>query len=938
MSPTQVPPTPPPSGAEKQGVKVYVRVRPMSTMEKEQGCANAFVPEDAAITLGPKKYTFDQVFDGSMSQKNVFNKSAATLLDGFFEGYNATVFAYGQTGSGKTYTMGVDHGGVIPQVVDEIFARGKELEDKMTNIVLKMSYLEIFNEEVFDLLAGTPTSLAVRDDVKGGVVVTGLSKHQVNSTEEVKQLLTQGAARRATASTGMNDTSSRSHAICTLSMHQQPAEDSAKFSKFHLVDLAGSERAKRTMATGERFKEGVHINQALLTLGKVITSLSDKKSFVPYRESKLTRLLQDSLGGNSKTVMIACVSPADSNFEETSSTLRYAERARAIQNKAVINKDPGACEIKYLRQQVELLQLQLLQQKALTTTKDGSENTSMTEELDRVKHEVELLRKAKEQWKKIAQDQNGDELALNKAFEMDMQVDVVSMNATDLANIEREIEEKEAIMAVLNSVDEKQFGAELHTLEAKYEAQIASLQSPSKTNQLAIVINAQKECMRLQKLHKQGQLKISALEQELTHMKQLKASLQRQLKTEVGNAQKEQRRQSLEILKLQRKDAKKQMELQKLTQLHSQQTNVLKRKNEELAKLQASKRFKPNEPAITTETSAQVVDEVLEVEMTIHGAKAAIKVEIEERMQLAKTIRKTPPGPAKQKLEQKMQEKNADIRKLQQKLDLVEKNHRSTSKLCNSNVSTCHKIIHRLLETAVTSKKRCIDLENVERQLLDTEAKLVDRSAKLNELNAEVKRLNQELSTRPPKKIVRKKRQEDEVEELPSESDEEDIGEYDDDSDYTEETRRGSGRKEKTRTSVETPSDCCLCKTGKCGTKACACRARGGHCSAKCSCQSHKCINRGDMDVLTELCGPNASSIPVFESPNAAKTSRVIADSASNNDKENAVSRVLSPSSTMVVPAKKVRLTKGLQASSMRKLYTPPTPTSQSLIARLKTL
>ncbi|CAK4690844.1 unnamed protein product [Aphanomyces euteiches] len=594
MSPTQVPPTPPPSGAEKQGVKVYVRVRPMSTMEKEQGCANAFVPEDAAITLGPKKYTFDQVFDGSMSQKNVFNKSAATLLDGFFEGYNATVFAYGQTGSGKTYTMGVDHGGVIPQVVDEIFARGKELKDKMTNIVLKMSYLEIFNEEVFDLLAGTPTSLAVRDDVKGGVVVTGLSEHQVNSTEEVKQLLTQGAARRATASTGMNDTSSRSHAICTLSMHQQPAEDSAKFSKFHLVDLAGSERAKRTMATGERFKEGVHINQALLTLGKVITSLSDKKSFVPYRESKLTRLLQDSLGGNSKTVMIACVSPADSNFEETSSTLRYAERARAIQNKAVINKDPGACEIKYLRQQVELLQLQLLQQKALTTTKDGSENTSMTEELDRVKHEVELLRKAKEQWKKIAQDQKGDELALNKAFEMDMQVDVVSMNATDLANIEREIEEKEAIMAVLNSVDEKQFGAELHTLQAKYEAQIASLQSPSKTNQLAIVTNAQKECMRLQKLHKQGQLKISALEQELTHMKQLKASLQRQLKTEVGNAQKEQRRQSLEILKLQRKDAKKQMELQKLTQLHSQQTNVLKRKNEELAKLQASKRFKPS--------------------------------------------------------------------------------------------------------------------------------------------------------------------------------------------------------------------------------------------------------------------------------------------------------------------------------------------------------
>ncbi|KAF0754246.1 hypothetical protein AaE_005410, partial [Aphanomyces astaci] len=312
------------AATDAQGVKVYVRVRPMSASEVEQGCDSAFAAEASSITLGPKTYAFDEVFNATESQDHVFKHSAAGLLDGFFEGYNTTVFAYGQTGSGKTYTMGVEHGGVIPHVVSDVFSRGKKLDtDNMTTVVLKMSYLEIFNEEVFDLLASTPTtSLAVRDDLKRGIIVAGLSEHVVRSTDEVNQLLLQGAGRRATASTGMNDTSSRSHAICTLSMHQQPAEGMAKFSKFHLVDLAGSERAKRTLATGDRFKEGVHINQALLTLGKVITALSDKKAFVPYRESKLTRLLQDSLGGNSKTIMIACVSPADSNYDETTSTLR----------------------------------------------------------------------------------------------------------------------------------------------------------------------------------------------------------------------------------------------------------------------------------------------------------------------------------------------------------------------------------------------------------------------------------------------------------------------------------------------------------------------------------------------------------------------------------------------------------------------------------------
>ncbi|ETV79261.1 hypothetical protein, variant 1 [Aphanomyces astaci] len=879
------------AATDAQGVKVYVRVRPMSASEVEQGCDSAFAAEAASITLGPKTYAFDEVFNATESQDHVFTHSAAGLLDGFFEGYNTTVFAYGQTGSGKTYTMGVEHGGVIPHVVSDVFSRGKKLDtDKMTTVVLKMSYLEIFNEEVFDLLASTPTtSLAVRDDLKRGIIVAGLSEHVVRSTDEVNQLLLQGAGRRATASTGMNDTSSRSHAICTLSMHQQPAEGMAKFSKFHLVDLAGSERAKRTLATGDRFKEGVHINQALLTLGKVITALSDKKAFVPYRESKLTRLLQDSLGGNSKTIMIACVSPADSNYDETTSTLRYAERTRCIQNKAVINKDPGACEIKYLRQQVELLQLQLLQAKsgiptmwqpppppAMTTTTTGSITSSLntsvscTSKADFTQDEGLLLlpQEAKDHQKKCMAQHPHDG----------------AVNAADLANMERVIEEKEALMHMLNSVDESQIGAELEALIKQYEAKIQLLQTPTKTSQLAVATAAQTEVRRLQRLHQQGQLKISSLQVELTSMKQMKASLQRKLKMEVGNAQKEHRRQSLAILQLQRKHTKKQMEIHKLSHLHAQQNTMLKRKTEELAKLQSSnKRVKPNEQpaAMTTDAAAQLVDDEVEVEMTLLGAKAAIKVEIEERAALAKTMRRTPPGgEAKLKIEQQLADKNADIRKLQQKLDVVERHHRSgTSRLCPASVGSCHKVIQALLATAVTAKARCLDLVDVDKQLGHVEEQLAQTQAQCAELAAQVARLQVELQSRPAKKVRPKpKATTDIVDEMPSESEDDD--EYDDDSDYTEDggrSRRGrsSARKDRAKPSATvTPgdndsADCCQCN-GKCATKNCACRARSGRCGDKCSCKAHKCGNRQvDNDsILQELCGPNqVISVLEFASP-----------------------------------------------------------------------
>ncbi|KAF0719542.1 hypothetical protein AaE_010446, partial [Aphanomyces astaci] len=284
----------------------------------------------------------------------------------------------------------------------------------------------------------------------------------------------------------------------------------------------------------------------------------------------------------------------------------------------------------------------------------------------------------------------------------------------------------------------------------------------------------------------------------------MKASLQRKLKMEVGNAQKEHRRQSLAILQLQRKHTKKQMEIHKLSHLHAQQNTMLKRKTEELAKLQSSnKRVKPStaiisheQPAaMTTDAAAQLVDDEVEVEMTLLGAKAAIKVEIEERAALAKTMRRTPPGgEAKLKIEQQLADKNADIRKLQQKLDVVERHHRSgTSRLCPASVGSCHKVIQALLATAVAAKARCLDLVDVDKQLGHVEEQLAQTQAQSAELAAQVARLQVELQSRPAKKVRPKpKATTDIVDEMPSDSEEDD--EYDDDSDYTEDggrSRRG---------------------------------------------------------------------------------------------------------------------------------------------------
>uniref|UniRef100_A0AAX7V7N6 Kinesin-like protein n=1 Tax=Astatotilapia calliptera TaxID=8154 RepID=A0AAX7V7N6_ASTCA len=304
-----------------------------------------------------KTYTFDMVFGPSAKQIEVYRSVVCPILDEVILGYNCTVFAYGQTGTGKTFTMEGERSpdeqftweedplaGIIPRTLHQIF---EKLSENGTEFSVKVSLLEIYNEELFDLLSPTEDvneRLQLFDDPrnKRGVVVKGLEEVTVHNKDEVYQILERGAAKRRTASTLMNAYSSRSHSVFSVTIHMKEitleGEELVKIGKLNLVDLAGSENIGRSGAVDKRAREAGNINQSLLTLGRVITALVEKRPHVPYRESKLTRILQDSLGGRTKTSIIATVSPSSSNLEETLSTLEYASRAKNIMNKPEVNQ------------------------------------------------------------------------------------------------------------------------------------------------------------------------------------------------------------------------------------------------------------------------------------------------------------------------------------------------------------------------------------------------------------------------------------------------------------------------------------------------------------------------------------------------------------------------------------------------------------------------
>ncbi|KAI1280713.1 Kinesin-like protein KIF21A [Halotydeus destructor] len=429
---------------EDNNIRVAIRVRPQVPKEVIDMCTvcTNVTPNEPQVWLGKDKgFTFDHVFNMDSRQEAIYDNTVRPLIEGCFEGFNATVLAYGQTGSGKTFTMGTGldicgnpyEKGIIPRAVDHLFEgireRQQEARDNgypIPDFKVNAQFLELYNEEIIDLLAEERTKhsqIKIREGAEGGMYLMGGTTRPVTSLEDTLTWLKTGALSRTTASTQMNAQSSRSHAIFTLHVKQQrvvsvngmnekeseetelaPQEFETLTAKFHFVDLAGSERLKRTGATGDRAKEGISINSGLLALGNVISALGDRTkraNHVPYRDSKLTRLLQDSLGGNSRTLMIACISPSDRDFMETMNTLRYANRAKNIKNRVHANQDKSSQTITLLRRQIQELQLELVEYKQgkRVLGEDGTEsvndmyheNSMLQVEINNLKTRVKAL-------------------------------------------------------------------------------------------------------------------------------------------------------------------------------------------------------------------------------------------------------------------------------------------------------------------------------------------------------------------------------------------------------------------------------------------------------------------------------------------------------------------------------------------------------------------
>ncbi|XP_048003489.1 kinesin-like protein KIF3A isoform X4 [Leguminivora glycinivorella] len=419
------------SAATVENVRVVVRVRPMDEREKLEGSPSC-VSVDAvhgtvAVTRSnavppepPRVYAYDAVFDGTTSQMDIYVQTASPIVEQVLKGYNGTIFAYGQTGTGKTYTMAgataaPELRGIIPNSFAHIFSHIATAKDDEKFLVC-VTYLEIYNEEVRDLLGNNPhQSLEVKERPDIGVFVKDLTGYVVHNADELEKIMFVGNKNRHIGATAMNTESSRSHAIFSITVESSKKgadnKTHVKMGKLHLVDLAGSERQSKTQATGTRLKEATKINQSLSVLGNVISALVDGKStHIPYRNSKLTRLLQDSLGGNSKTVMIATIGPAESNYVETISTLRYANRAKNIENKTHVNSEPGDAlltrfqqEIDQLKKQLEENENELEEEEAELSEGELTDDTLTESELDSLGPEErkELRRLRREEKEKL---------------------------------------------------------------------------------------------------------------------------------------------------------------------------------------------------------------------------------------------------------------------------------------------------------------------------------------------------------------------------------------------------------------------------------------------------------------------------------------------------------------------------------------------------------
>eukprot|EP00929_Paragymnodinium_shiwhaense_P119405 TRINITY_DN912_c0_g4_i1.p1 TRINITY_DN912_c0_g4~~TRINITY_DN912_c0_g4_i1.p1 ORF type:complete len:686 (+),score=178.33 TRINITY_DN912_c0_g4_i1:234-2291(+) len=354
----------------EESIKVCLRIRPLNPSEKVSGnrvCVE--LPDNGVAVRVPSNdalFTFDKVFRWNASQKEVYDYAAKPIIESVLRGFNGTVFAYGQTASGKTYTMeGPDiedkhWQGIIPRMVWSIFEGIYNAEEHI-EFMVKVSIVEIYNERIRDLLDPKKDNLKIHEDKARGIFIGEVTESYAGCEQEIFVAMRVGHTNRAVAETNMNEHSSRSHLIFTLTIEQKNLHDrSVKSGKLHLVDLAGSEKVNKTGSTAERLDEAKNINKSLSALGNVINALTDSRyTHVPYRDSKLTRILQESLGGNSKTCLIITCSPAVTNEQETLSTLRFGQRAKMIKNVVKVNLERSTEELKLMLEKKDRVALDL---------------------------------------------------------------------------------------------------------------------------------------------------------------------------------------------------------------------------------------------------------------------------------------------------------------------------------------------------------------------------------------------------------------------------------------------------------------------------------------------------------------------------------------------------------------------------------------------------
>ncbi|CAO4375116.1 unnamed protein product [Caenorhabditis nigoni] len=497
-----------------ESVRVAVRCRPFNQREKDlntQLCVGITPNMGQVNLIAPDGVSKDFTFDGSYfmdsTGEQIYNDIVFPLVENVIEGYNGTVFAYGQTGSGKTFSMqGVEsipaQRGVIPRAFDHIFTATATTEN--VKFLVHCSYLEIYNEEVRDLLgADNKQKLEIKEQPDRGVYVAGLSMHVCHDVPACKELMTRGFNNRHVGATLMNKDSSRSHSIFTVYVEGMTETGSIRMGKLNLVDLAGSERQSKTGATGDRLKEATKINLSLSALGNVISALVDGKSkHIPYRDSKLTRLLQDSLGGNTKTIMIACVSPSSDNYDETLSTLRYANRAKNIKNKPTINEDPKDALLREYQEEIARLKAMVQPGAAGPVVPDAF---SIEEERKKLREEFE---QAMNYLRGEYEREQTSKAELQKDLE-DLKLEYERANA-NLDNLNPE----EAAKKIQQLQDQFIGGEEAGNTQLKQKRMKQLMEAETKTQKLAAALNVHKDDPLLQ-VYSTTQEKLDAVTAQL---------------------------------------------------------------------------------------------------------------------------------------------------------------------------------------------------------------------------------------------------------------------------------------------------------------------------------------------------------------------------------------------------------------------------------------